>query len=80
MPYRTDCLKCWDSPCSCGYEYRDMTEEHMAEKIVDILGYRNKESLETILQLLNQMIPEKIEKIDNLEKRKSMTKTWFFVK
>ena len=29
----SDCEKCWDTPCMCGYGYRDWTEEGLREHI-----------------------------------------------
>lgn len=29
----SDCPKCWDTPCTCGYEYRDWSDEQMMRVI-----------------------------------------------
>jgi hypothetical protein len=34
----SDCPKCWDTPCECGYEYRGWTRERreaLAAKLLD---------------------------------------------
>lgn len=40
----SDCLKCWETPCSCGYDYQDWQKERkkkiikaIANNDVDIL-------------------------------------------
>lgn len=32
----SDCPKCWDTPCSCGYMYEGMTA-HQIQKQIDAL-------------------------------------------
>lgn len=39
----SDCPKCWDTPCSCGWEYRNMTEEARFKLAAVILGIPMKE-------------------------------------
>ncbi len=34
----SDCPKCWETPCACGYEYRDMTRERRIQLAAVILG------------------------------------------
>lgn len=34
----TDCEKCWDTPCSCGYGYRQWTKEARAKLAAAVLG------------------------------------------
>ena len=29
----SDCAKCWDTPCTCGHEYRDWTEKRLEDQI-----------------------------------------------
>ena len=29
----SDCIKCWDTPCTCGYGYTEWSEERLAEQI-----------------------------------------------
>jgi DNA-directed RNA polymerase subunit RPC12/RpoP len=36
-----DCEKCFDSPCTCGYQYRNMTEGQFYKFIVDITKGRH---------------------------------------
>ena len=60
----SDCMKCWETPCVCGYDFKNnprySSPESMANYIVDILGYRSKSELTSILKILNDKIPEKI--------------------
>lgn len=29
----SDCVKCWDTPCRCGHDYKDWTEKALEEQI-----------------------------------------------
>ncbi|MBQ7137032.1 MAG: hypothetical protein IJO43_03565 [Bacilli bacterium] len=64
----TDCEKCWETPCVCGYEYKNNSRysspENMADYVIGILGYRSKEELQVILQILNEKVLEKINNQD----------------
>lgn len=34
----SDCIKCWDAPCTCGYEYRKMNRDARIKLASVILG------------------------------------------
>lgn len=34
----SDCEKCWETPCICGYNYRNWTTESKVELIRAVLG------------------------------------------
>ena len=38
----SDCLKCWETPCSCGYDYRHLTDSQFNEFIVNIIKGRDR--------------------------------------
>jgi hypothetical protein len=38
----SDCPKCWNIPCTCGYEYEDWSIERLQE-LIDILQQVIKE-------------------------------------
>lgn len=32
----TDCIKCWDTPCTCGYDYRNWDVKRL-KSIIDVM-------------------------------------------
>lgn len=34
----SDCEKCWDTPCSCGYHWRNYTRDARFEQAARVLG------------------------------------------
>lgn len=46
----SDCQKCWETPCSCGWEYRLYTVDRLSQHIADITQYRKKEEAIKILE------------------------------
>lgn len=34
----SDCIKCWNTPCTCGYEYRDYSKRGRLELAAAVLG------------------------------------------
>jgi tripartite-type tricarboxylate transporter receptor subunit TctC len=40
----SDCPKCWDTPCTCGYMYKDMSSEKI-ERQIAVLQEALKDSL-----------------------------------
>ena len=36
----SDCVKCWDTPCSCGWDYRTWSQEKRIKQAAVILGVR----------------------------------------
>ena len=34
----SDCEKCWETPCSCGWDYRNYTKEARLKLAANVLG------------------------------------------
>lgn len=51
MPLSFACEKCWDSPCTCGWDYRAYSDKGICEWFEEILKYHNRE---LILKWLNE--------------------------
>lgn len=68
-----ECIKCWEYPCTCGYEYKKRynNPEEMANYIISILGYRSQEEVNTIIQILNEKINEYDFSEEHVVKRKT---------
>lgn len=51
----SDCVKCFDTPCVCGYHYRKMDKSLRIERAATILGIdKNK-----LIKLVDKITPEK---------------------
>jgi len=37
----SDCPKCWETPCKCGYEYQYYSDEELVDFITSILKYHS---------------------------------------
>lgn len=46
----SDCQMCWETPCSCGWEYRLYPVDRLSQHIADITQYRKKEEAIRILE------------------------------
>lgn len=46
----SDCSKCWDTPCTCGWGYKEYSKERLANFIARITQYRSKEEAKAILE------------------------------
>ena len=44
----SDCIKCWQTPCECGYEYQCWSIEAKIKQIEAIMGKDKKEILEKL--------------------------------
>ena len=51
----SDCERCWETPCSCGFEYRKMTKSARMKLASAVLGVDKNE---TVLHMC-VFIPEK---------------------
>jgi len=45
----SDCIQCWDTPCTCGWDYKDWDGKTLSKHIADITQYRTKKEAEFII-------------------------------
>ena len=57
----SDCLKCWDTPCSCGWEYKSWHKKGFSEFIADITSYRSKKEAKEILNIAIAIVDKRDE-------------------
>lgn len=50
----SDCLKCWNTPCTCGWDYRNYNKEARLKLAANILGV----SISKLTDLLGDSLPE----------------------
>ena len=43
----SDCEKCWDTPCTCGWDYRNWSRERRIKQVSIVLGV-SEEALRVI--------------------------------
>jgi len=49
----SDCIKCYDTPCTCGYQYEKLSNEKLYDQIIlmiRVLTIKNKSPLNPIIQ------------------------------
>lgn len=56
----SDCIKCWNTPCTCGYGYKEFSQSALANHIASITQYRTKDEAKEI-------ISSAIEEVDKLK-------------
>jgi hypothetical protein len=54
----SDCIKCWSTPCCCGWDYKDYKPESLSKHIASITQYRSKEEAQEILKIAIKTIEE----------------------
>jgi hypothetical protein len=52
----SDCPKCWDTPCSCGHEYKNWSVERKVKIISAIIGMKEKDVAKMITQYNSQLV------------------------
>lgn len=58
----SDCIKCWNTPCSCGYEYRAGSKTARANHAAVVLGIsENSKEYEILLSITPKDHPKKDE-------------------
>lgn len=57
----SDCIKCWETPCRCGWDYRKLNKDSRFQLASVILGVDEK----TLKQLLGDFVPEKHPMLEN---------------
>lgn len=45
----SDCEKCWDTPCGCGWYFRDWDEHSIASHVASCIAYRDDAAKRRIL-------------------------------
>ena len=45
----SDCERCWDTPCTCGWGYRDWSDERAADIIAAVVKMRTRVDAARIL-------------------------------
>jgi len=57
----SDCPKCWDTPCTCGYYWHDASRKYRIDQASKILGV----SIEVIEGKIGEFILEKHPKLES---------------
>lgn len=50
----SDCEKCWDTPCTCGWDYREWTKKSRMKQAAVVLGVDIK-----LIEKIRNEIPNK---------------------
>jgi len=57
----SDCIKCWDTPCTCGYDYRNMPKSQRIALAAVILGVSVAEVRYQLIDIVPNIHPMKEE-------------------
>jgi hypothetical protein len=64
-----DCRYCWDNPCTCGYAYRNYSNDKFEKFLYDILRYKGKFGAISILREVISKLEDDVD-YDKLQKHK----------
>jgi hypothetical protein len=54
----SDCVKCWDTPCTCGYEYRNYSKRSRIKLAAAILGVHHEALEIRVRSMLHEKHPQ----------------------
>lgn len=54
-----DCVKCWNTPCTCGYDYRHMTRDERIKLAAVILGVNQEMIIKCMIDVIHKEHPMK---------------------
>jgi len=54
----SDCAICWETPCQCGWEYKDNSAENLSKHIAKITQFRTKEQAKAIIERALNIVDE----------------------
>lgn len=57
----SDCERCWETPCSCGYEYRHWSSENLIDFVASVISYKPLAEQKKILEEAAKKLKEKHE-------------------
>lgn len=52
----SNCEKCWDTPCSCGWGYKNYSREQLSEFIANATNYRSMDERFGILHDAQELV------------------------
>lgn len=55
----SDCIKCWETPCACGYEYRNQSVDNRIKQASVVLGVDENLLRERIADIVPVEHPQK---------------------
>jgi len=70
-----DCVKCWDNPCTCGYDYAEWPITRRIELAAVILGISKNELYNRVKDLAAEH-PLAKERAAEREKQAEVAKAW----
>ena len=48
----SDCIKCWETPCTCGWDFRKKPDENIKSLIEGIIKYRKGNTIKILKKIL----------------------------
>jgi hypothetical protein len=55
----SDCEKCWDTPCTCGHDYRDWSKDKLIEFVVSVVSKHPKQEQIRIMSAVLEEVKNK---------------------
>ena len=66
----SDCIRCWDTPCTCGYEYKDYNRIKRAEQAAAVLGIsKDSPEFQKLLEITPKIHPMKLEDVIKVDRK-----------